>query len=310
MRKTCIAAATAVVGLIASSAMAQFVTATYDWEDGKTLLSSYTAGADNLIWENSTEQAFTGSASLKLTEDPLSGTPEAHIAYIENLVNGDTITAGFWVYDVTVGTSPSGRVWANYSTSGDLVDCILDSYNGSASGNFTYSDGTGWSYLEWTWIYDEGNPIRDGLTIQARIYSDVDANVIYIDDLYVEVTSASGIATITTPGTSPCDPPTGYNLEVSDLVAGTSGYFLVTGATPNTMQYLVYSLRGLGSTFVPQLNVTLDLKAPTLADNGKSDAAGEILWALPVPKAAKGRTAWLQAAEFEATTNVVEEFID
>jgi len=308
MRNTLIAAAA--FSLMAVPAFGQQLQEDYDWEDGNTIVGEYTGGADNLISENSTEQAHGGVASLKLTEDPLDGTPQAYVAYIENLVDGDTITAGFWVYDTTPGTSPSGRIWASYADSGDNDDCLIDSYRGSASGNGDYSDGTGWSYLEYTWIFEAGDPVRDALIIQTRVYSDETGNIIYVDDLSVYVDSASGIAKITHPGNNPCDGPSYYHLEVTDLVGGGNGYFTVTGATPDTNQYLVYSLQGLGSTYVPQLDVTLDLAAPKLGASGTSDADGDMLWSLSVPGAGSGHTVWLQCAEYQNTTNVVEEFID
>ncbi|MBL1216675.1 MAG: hypothetical protein D8M59_04190 [Planctomycetes bacterium] len=303
--------AVAATGLMAMPALGQVINEAYDWEDGNTVIGSYTSGNMNLFWENSLEQAHAGTSSLKLWEDPITGTPQAYVAYVENLQTGDSITCGFWVYDENDEPSyPKGRIWAHYADSNDDDDCLIDTYRGSASGNNAYSIGPGWSYIEWNWIFDAGDPIRDGFVVEARLYSDIDLNTIYIDDMTIEVNAAGGTATVTHPGNYPCDQPGHYVLEVTDLIGGQAGYFLVTGATPSTKQYLVYSLRGTGDTYVPQLDVTLDLLRPTLGASGNSDAAGEILWSLPVPNAASGRTAWVQACEFQNKTNYVEEFID
>jgi len=90
------------------------------------------------------------------------------------------------------------------------------------------------------------------------------------------------------------------------LIAGQGGVFTTVNATPNTKTYLAYSLRGLGSTFVPFLNVTLDLNKPKQAgDSETTDAGGNVTWNLPIPLNAAGRNAWLQACQYELKTNVV-----
>ncbi|MBL1217026.1 MAG: hypothetical protein D8M59_05965 [Planctomycetes bacterium] len=95
-------------------------------------------------------------------------------------------------------------------------------------------------------------------------------------------------------------------LVVGDLVGGRDGDFDVSGATPNTSHYLVYSLRGTGSTYVAQLDVTLGLASPKLGADGTSDGTGNVHWTLGVPNAASGRTIWFQSAEYGRTSNVVE----
>lgn len=101
----------------------------------------------------------------------------------------------------------------------------------------------------------------------------------------------------------------GYSLEATNLVGGTNALFTITGATPDANQYIVYSLRGVGSTFVPQLNVTLDLRSPTLLTSGRADANGAFTRSVSVPHAASGRQVWFQAAERDHTTNVLDSTI-
>lgn len=103
----------------------------------------------------------------------------------------------------------------------------------------------------------------------------------------------------------------GMRLAVGPLTGGQNGQFDVIGANPNQMTYLVYSLRGLGHTYVAPLNVTLDLRSPARAGSGKrADANGDVTWNLPIPLGGSGRTAWFQAAQFENTSNVVESPIN
>jgi len=94
------------------------------------------------------------------------------------------------------------------------------------------------------------------------------------------------------------------------LVAGQNAIFTVTNATPNDTVYLAYSLSGTGSTFVPFLNVTLDLDRPRQAGTAlTTDGTGFAEWTLPIPANAAGLTVWVQAVQFENKTNVLEALV-
>ena len=158
----------------------------YDWEDGGTALGSY----GNAVFENSTEQAYEGTHSLKFTEDPIGGYPQAYIWWVTGLVDGDSIDASFFVYDSTPQDDyPKGRIWAHYTS--DPED--ITSHAGSAGGNSTYSV-MGWSQLPCSWEFDSDGGSRDGFVVEARIYSVEDSNVIYVD--FSEITVSSNTATI------------------------------------------------------------------------------------------------------------------
>lgn len=89
-------------------------------------------------------------------------------------------------------------------------------------------------------------------------------------------------------------------------VGGEQATLTVRYATPNKPTFLAYTLRGLGEKYVPQLNVTLDLKQPTqIGSMVRTDANGTASWTLPVPGVAIGRNVWLQAVQFENKTNVL-----
>ena len=100
-----------------------------------------------------------------------------------------------------------------------------------------------------------------------------------------------------------------YTLTVANLVGGSDAVFTIHGATPLLNQYLVYSLRGPGSTRVPQLNVTLDLARPVLLTSGRADANGTFETTVHVPRAASGRTVWFQGAEMNRTTPAFSEVV-
>lgn len=104
--------------------------------------------------------------------------------------------------------------------------------------------------------------------------------------------------------------PGHLQLEVGPLRANQQGHFGVTGAYANEQTYLAYSISGVGSTFVPQLNVTLGLRNPVQAGNPKrSDASGRVSWSLPIPNV-HNRIVWFQAAQRSAVSNVVYTFIN
>lgn len=175
----------------------------FGWEDGTTTALGTYGG--NITVANSTEQAHSGSHSLKMTESPLSGTPQAYVWWVTGLAGGDTVTASFWVYDTTPDAAPSGRIWGHYTpVGGDIT-----SYGGSASGNEVYSDGTGWSLVSYSWTFDPdaGFGGNDGLVVEARIYSGTDGDSIYVDD--ASITVSSDTADVYLPdGTILADQPT------------------------------------------------------------------------------------------------------
>ena len=186
--------------LVPMVAQAQTTTVDYGWEDGGTMLGSYgnLTNASNVASGMDGSTPVTpnaGSAMLQVTESPHSGTPQAYVAFIENLTDGEIVTASFWGWDSTPGASPSLRIWAHYALSGDI-----NSYQGSAGGNSTYTDGTGWDQVDHTWTFDSAGGTRDALVIEARLYSTPStgdySTDFWIDDLQV---TAPETALVNTP---------------------------------------------------------------------------------------------------------------
>jgi len=150
-------------------------TESFGWEETYTVLGIFGNGVASI---EATSPVYSGSQSLKFVETPLGGTPQAFVGWIQNLSDGDTVAASIWVYDTTPSASPSGRIWAHWND--DPVDPT--GYNGSAGGNSTYSDGTGWSFLEYEWTVADGHT---GLMIEGRIYSSAEFDTIWIDELTI-----------------------------------------------------------------------------------------------------------------------------
>jgi hypothetical protein len=125
---------------------------------------------------------------MELEDNSPTGTPQAYIAWIVGLTDGDEVTASFWRYDTTPGGAPSCRIWAHWND--DPSDVM--GHDGSASGNNDYGPGTGWDETEYTWTVADGHT---GLVIECRTYSGP-GDIVWIDDLTV---TAPETATIYTP---------------------------------------------------------------------------------------------------------------
>ena len=170
------AAAVACVGVV----HADVLDASYGWEDGGTVLGSY--GNFHSDHNSDPNYVHSGSGSLHIWEDPLSGTPQGFVAWITGLSDGDVIDASFFAYDESPGTSPGIRIWGHYTTSDDITG-----YEGSASGNGQYSGDDLWTDLGHSWTFDSNGGERDSLVVEVRIYSNDNGNYGYVDDMTVHV---------------------------------------------------------------------------------------------------------------------------
>ena len=174
--------------LVASGAFA--LTVNYGWEDGGVVLGTFgTVLASNVA---APDPVYGGNHSLKLVDNYSgSATPQAYVAWIQGLQDGDQVTASIWVYDTTSGSpgSPSGRIWGHWNDTGGI-----NGYSGSASGNSSYPPGTGWSQLSYTWTVASSHT---GLVVEVRTYSD-EEDTIWVDDLSVTAPDRDGV-TIATP---------------------------------------------------------------------------------------------------------------
>ncbi len=185
----------------------------YSWEDGAgTILGSYGNLVDDLnITGPQTGSsgnggtytcpgARTGDRYLHVAEDPHDGTPQAYVAFITGLTDGDVVSGSFFGYDESPGLSPSLRIWGHYALSTDIT-----AYKGSASGNSDYTAGTGWDEVSHSWTFDSDGGTRDALVIEARLYSYPstadDHTDFWIDDLTVVAPDGASVLVAPEPTT-------------------------------------------------------------------------------------------------------------
>lgn len=165
------------------------VTAEYGWECGGTILGQYAEIEAFLV--TAPDPVNTGVYSLKLVDQAPTGTPQAYVAWIVGLTDGDVVTASIWRYDDTPDASPSSRIWGHYTLTGGTID----DYAASAGGNSDYGLGQGWDQTSYTWTFESNAGERDGLVVEIRTYSNP-GDTVWVDD--ISVTAPDG-ATIFLP---------------------------------------------------------------------------------------------------------------
>ena len=148
----------------------------FGWEDLTTVLGLYGDGIPPILATNvgAPDPVYSGLRSLRLEDASPSGTPQAYLAWVRGLQDGDVVEADFWRYDVTPGASPSCRIWGHWN---DTDSCT--GYSGSAGGNDDYGPGTGWDKASWSWVVVDGHT---GLIIECRTYSNP-GDVVWVDDI-------------------------------------------------------------------------------------------------------------------------------
>jgi hypothetical protein len=180
------------------------VDGSFDWGDGLSTVLGTFNNVSAVANVTHPEPVYEGDHSLRLTEAPhLDNTPEGYLAFIENLQDGDVITASFWAYDPGDPGSGQMRIWGHYAQSGDP-----NSFAGSAGGNPLFTGGIGWQKLEHTWIFNSDGGTRDALIIKVRLYStpqfDCDGSTdYYVDLVEVNVCSNSPAVNIVFPTPEP-----------------------------------------------------------------------------------------------------------
>ncbi len=99
-------------------------------------------------------------------------------------------------------------------------------------------------------------------------------------------------------------------LRAASWTAGVETDLEVFRATPGSNVAFIYSIQGTGSTYVPQLDVTVDLASPRLAGIETADQDGYALHHMLVPFGSEGTHVWMQAAEFQRKSNVVDQPVE
>jgi len=94
------------------------------------------------------------------------------------------------------------------------------------------------------------------------------------------------------------------SVEPFPLVGGEAGVFSFVGGVPDAMSWLLYSVDGLGRTFIKPLNVTIDLVNPRVAlGPGLTDGDGNREVVRMLPGVAEGVDVWFQVVQRENVTN-------
>lgn len=185
---------TLAMALCLTAGAASADTVTYGWEDGGTILGMFPA--DGVFPTNVTapDPVYNGTASLKLEDNGGDGvTPQAYVAFVWGLQEGDVVSAGFWRYDDTPGVAPSCRVWGHWNNS---LPADPDGYNGSAGGNSDFGLGEGWDFTTWDFIVPAETT---GLVVECRTYSNA-GDIVWIDEMVI---IAPDDAFIQIPGSGP-----------------------------------------------------------------------------------------------------------
>ncbi len=94
------------------------------------------------------------------------------------------------------------------------------------------------------------------------------------------------------------------------LTRGSLESFTTRAAKPGATVYVVYSMQGLGSTYVPALDATLKLAQPRLAGSSIADAAGTATLSMMIPNNAPRVPVWIQTIENRNTSNVIAATIN
>lgn len=191
--------------MLVASAQAAQVTYNYGWEDGVgTIMGSFgnlvdptnvtglQTGQNGNVGTFDCPGANSGTRYLHVAEEPHDGTPQAYVAYIEYLTDGDVVDASFFGFDLTDTASPSLRIWAHYALSGDV-----NSFVASAGGNNTYTAGPGWDDVAWSWTFDSAGGTRDALVIEARLYSTPSTDPALRTDYFIDDVSVTAPDTAT-----------------------------------------------------------------------------------------------------------------
>ncbi len=176
-------------------------TVNYGWEGTETILGMYPE--EGIIATIATNPVHSGTQSLCLEDNHPSGTPQAYLAWIVGLQDGDEVTGSFWRYDITPGSAPNCRISGHWNDDPD----DLYGYDGSAGYNSDYGPGEGWDETSYTWSVETSG--HTGLIIECRTYSNP-GDTVWLDDMTITVPDH---ATIRTPAQTPIQRSTWANIK-------------------------------------------------------------------------------------------------
>ena len=186
--------------------------ADYGWESGSQAYLGMYGNVDVANTGFSTDVAHSGLQSLKITEDPIGGTPQVYVGWVKGVSEGDVVHVTGWIYSNTtdIAVNPKGRMWMHYAASDDIT-----SYDGSATNSNTdYAGTTAWMPFTQSVTVAAG---KSSVVIEARIYSSASpANVIYVDD--VSIDAPEGTTVVLADGTMVPEPATMLVMALGGLL--------------------------------------------------------------------------------------------
>lgn len=172
------------------------------WEDTSSDAVFGTFGnIGDFGYTSSPDPVYDGSHSLYLQESPLSGTPNAVVAWVSGISAGDVITASMWFRGTEAGSgnTSKARIWGAYYDETDT-----STYDSSAGGNSDYvGEGGVWEMVSYTWTAN-GNTSVFGL--QARVYAYGDNDMIWADNLTISVDNDAAMIEVAGVAGSPVVP--------------------------------------------------------------------------------------------------------
>lgn len=211
-------AAIAALALVPAVAQADVMAST-GWEDTSADAVFGTFGnVGSFGYSSAPDPVYDGNHSLHLTEDPVSGTPNAVVAWVTGLEAGDTITATIWFLgtDADSGSNASkGRLWGAYYDTTDT-----STYDSSASGPSGYAGTSGWESMTHTWT-SNGN--TDTFGLQLRIYSYGGNTDLWADNLEISTSNDSATIEVAGAASAPVVPGPVAGLAMLAGLAGVRG---------------------------------------------------------------------------------------
>jgi len=182
---------------VVAAPAAAWNTVSFGWEDGaSTVLGLAGDGDPPILASLDAGIVRSGAASLKLVDNATTGTPQAWLAFVYPLADGDVVEAAVWRSDTTPDGAPSCRLWGHWNDSLGNAGHDPGQYDGSAGGSDDFGAGTGWESTSWSWTVADGHT---GLVVEIRTYAEP-GDTVWLDDL--TITAPDGVV-VQLPGMDP-----------------------------------------------------------------------------------------------------------
>ena len=199
MMKTC--AAAAAIAMAPALAHADVMAFT-GWENTSADAAFGTTGnVGDFGYTSAPDPVYAGNHSMFMTEDPLSSTPNAVVAWVSGIEAGDEITATMWFRGMdSVGSNTAkARLWGGYYDATDTSE-----HAGSAGGpsGFAGNNET-WESMTHTWTVDGTTSI---FGLEVRIYAYGDNNMIWGDNLEISVNNDNATIEVAGSASTPVVP--------------------------------------------------------------------------------------------------------